>query len=73
MLAYSRYFLGYPRFCLTRIRKAKVVEGDLAVYSIGNISIKGVSVWSISAEADSAGGYSAVSTYVSAGLFGTGS
>ena len=48
MLAYSGYFLGRPRPCLTGAREAKVAEGDLAAGSIGVVSAGDVSVWGVS-------------------------
>ena len=43
-LAYSGYFLGRPRPCLTEAREAKVAKSDLAVGSIEVTSAGGASV-----------------------------
>lgn len=73
MLACFRYFLGYPRPCLTRTREVKVAEGDLAMCSIGGIFAGDISVWGVSVEAVSVGVASAGDTYVGAGLSSIGS
>ena len=73
MLVSSGYFLGYPRLCLIRARKTKVAKSDLAASSIGVISTRDVSVWSIFGGPVFAGGASAEGICIDAGLSGIGS
>ena len=73
ILAYSGYFLGCPRPCLTRVREVKIAEDDLAAGSIGIISAGDVSIWGVFEKAVSARSASIESTYIDTGLSGIGS
>lgn len=55
-LAYSGYFLGCLRPCLTKAKDAKVTESDSATGSIDITSAGGTSIWGVSAWVASTGG-----------------
>lgn len=71
MLNCSGYFLDCLQSCLIKTKKAKVAKGDLAAYSIREISTRDVTLWSVSAGADFAEGFIAINTYIGIELFDT--
>lgn len=53
-MAYFRHFLGYLWSFLTRARKVKIAKNNLAVGSIGFISLGNISIWDVFGELISA-------------------